>query len=106
MDDRAAQLRKLNGFRRRLPHCTASALASILADVRENGIPEGGVRRHRFKDARDFQNAAHTPFGAVLQFLVAYDKNAGDQKVTTCAALCFALEGIVRVRQLQSFLFL
>ena len=57
MTDRSAKLLKLNDFRRRLPHCTASALASILADVRKNGIPEGSTSRGAFREARDLQNS-------------------------------------------------
>ena len=67
MTERSAKLLKLNDFRRRLPHCTASALASILADVRKNGIPEGSTSRGAFREARDLQNSQMTPFGPVLQ---------------------------------------
>ena len=66
MADRAAKLRKLDDFRRRLPHCTASALSEILADIKVNGIPEGGTSRHRLKDARDKQNSENTHFGPIL----------------------------------------
>ena len=34
--------RKLNSSRRRLPHVSASALAAVLADIEEHGMPEGG----------------------------------------------------------------
>ena len=45
MSDRPTKLRKLNDFRRRLPHCTASALAAILADIKEHGLPDGNTSR-------------------------------------------------------------
>ena len=60
MDDRAAKLRRLNSFRRRLPHCSARALAAILKDIKANGMPEGGTSRQVLKDARNLQNATHT----------------------------------------------
>jgi hypothetical protein len=82
MSDRSAKLRKLNGFRRRLPHCTASALAAILADVRENGIPEGNTSRNALRDARDLQNSELTPSGAVIQTRTVYDKHDGEQQLT------------------------
>ena len=75
MDDRAAKLRRLNSFRRRLPHCSARALAAILKDVKDNGMPEGGTSRGVFKDARNLQNATQTPWGKTLQTISVIDKD-------------------------------
>ena len=75
MVDRAAKLRRLNCFRRRLPHCSAKALAAILKDIKGNGMPEGGTSRRVFKDARNLQNATHTPFGKILQTISVVDKD-------------------------------
>ena len=80
MGDRSAKLRKLNDFRRRLPHCTASALSAILADVRETGIPDGD--RNAMRHARDLQNSEPTPFGPVLQTLTVFDNDDEEQKLT------------------------
>jgi len=80
MGDRSAKLRKLNDFRRRLPHCTASALSAILADVRETGIPDGD--RNAMRNARDLQNSEPTPFGPVLQTLTVFDNDDEEQKLT------------------------
>ena len=82
MDDRAAKLRRLNSFRRRLPHCSANALASILNDIKANGMPEGGTSRGVFKDARNLQNATHTPFGKILQSISVIDKDDAEQQLT------------------------
>ena len=65
MSDRAAKLRKLNDFHRRLPHCTASALEAILSNIKKNGVPEGATSRHAFKDARDLQHGRSRPEGEV-----------------------------------------
>ena len=48
----AAKARKLNAFRRRLPHCSASALGAILQAVQYTGLPEGGVGRGALRAAR------------------------------------------------------
>ena len=45
-DVRAAKLRKLNKLRMRVPHTSDSALAAILKDVAENGIPDLVSRNH------------------------------------------------------------
>ena len=62
MGDRAAKLRKLNAFRRKLPHCSASALGAILKEIKQHGVPEGATSRDAFRDARDLQNQTKTPF--------------------------------------------
>ena len=68
MGDRSAKLRKLNDFRRRLPHCTASALSAILAEVNENGVQDGihasaNYARDSLRNARDLQNKEKLPMG-------------------------------------------
>ena len=82
MGDRAAKLRKLNDFRRRLPHCSASALSAIISDVRKHGLPEGGIGRNRLREARDLQNSDPTPFGPILQTAVVIDKGDVEQHLT------------------------
>ena len=51
----ASKARKLNAFRRRLPHCSASALGAILNAVKDTGLPEGDVGRDALRKARDDQ---------------------------------------------------
>ena len=82
MCDRAAKLRKLNDFRRRLPHCTASALSAILSDVRKHGLPECGLDRNRLREARDLQNSEPTPFGPILQTAAVIGKDDVEQQLT------------------------
>ena len=38
--DRAAKLRRLNALRRTCPHLTASALAGVLNEIEEQGLPD------------------------------------------------------------------
>jgi len=40
--DRSAKLRKLNEFRRSMPHCSSSALGKILGAVKDHGLPTDG----------------------------------------------------------------
>jgi hypothetical protein len=82
MGDRAAKLRKLNAFRRKLPHCSASALGAILKEIKQHGVPEGATSRDAFRDARDLQNHTATPFGAIVQTLAVSDKDDVDQQLT------------------------
>ena len=82
MGDRAAKLRKLNAFRRKLPHCSASALGAILKEIKQHGVPEGATSRDAFRDARDLQNHTTTPFGAIVQTLAVSDKDDVDQQLT------------------------
>ena len=65
-----------------MPHCSANALAAILNDIKANGMPEGGTSRGVFKDARNLQNATHTPFGKILQTISVIDKDDAEQQLT------------------------
>ena len=62
--DRAAKLRKLDDFRRRNPFCTASALQSIVRDIKENGAPELFTIKD-MREARKLITAVETPHGPV-----------------------------------------
>lgn len=69
---RAAKLRRLNEFRRSKPHCTASALAAILADVRDNGLPEV-IDRNSMRAARDAVTTTVGQYGPILQSFTCID---------------------------------
>ena len=64
---RAAKVRKLNNIRRQVPHVTASALAAILLAVKQDGLPEGGIRRKSSRNARGVEATAQTPLGPIHQ---------------------------------------
>ena len=97
MDDRAAKLRRLNSFRRRLPHCSANALAAILNDIKANGMPEGGTSRRGFKDARNLQNATQTPWGKTLQTTSVIDKDGCRATADHSSPHCIVVGSILRM---------
>ena len=72
--DRSAKLRKLNDFRRRLPHCSASALGAVVEDIKKHGLPEGPSHRNYLRLARDQQCKEPTPFGPILQRVTVHAK--------------------------------
>jgi len=83
MSDRAAKLRKLNDWRRRLPHCTASALGAVLKEIQKNGLPEGcDLSRNAIRHARDEVAATQTPHGTLLQTITVFDKDENEVEVT------------------------
>ena len=65
--DRKTKLRKLNTFRRKLPHVTASALSAILIAVASYGVPEGSSQRGALRAGRDLEITEDTPYGPILQ---------------------------------------
>eukprot|EP00959_Pyramimonas_sp_CCMP1952_P217578 4550604-Pyramimonas_sp.AAC.1 len=69
---RAAKLRRLNEFRRSKPRCTASALAAILADVRDNGLPEV-IDRNPMRAARDVVTTTVGQYGPIVQSFTCVD---------------------------------
>ena len=74
--DRPAKLRKLNAFRRCLPHTSASALAEMFALVEKEGVPELHNRKH-MQESRDLICNEPTPFGPTVQHMQLVGK--GDQ---------------------------
>ena len=78
LDSRASKLRKLNDFRRRLPHVSASALAEVVAAIQRGGIPEGGHSRGLMREARDQQCKHVGPYGAILDHCTLVGQ-AGDE---------------------------
>ena len=65
--DRAAKLRKLDDFRRRVPHVSASALSAIIAELRDDPLEVHD--RNSIRDARDQRVTEVTPYGTVLTSL-------------------------------------
>jgi hypothetical protein len=80
-DDRPTKLRKLNAFRRQLPHVTASALGAILAAVATHGLPDLHTRDD-LRQARDLQAAAVTPYGPILQTVEVQSKDDTPKQLT------------------------
>ena len=65
MADRSAKLRKLNSFRRKLPHVSARALSSILDEIHQNGVPDMRRREHMLQ-ATALELEEITPYGPLI----------------------------------------
>jgi len=75
--ERSCKLRRLDDFRRKVPHVSATALASILKEAREHGIPEISDRR-AIREARDEQMQEVTPYGSALMELPVVLKDGSE----------------------------
>jgi hypothetical protein len=64
-EQRASKLRRLNNFRRNLPHVSASALAAILQEAAAGNIPEIHHSRGMWEATAAEMNAP-TPYGSLL----------------------------------------
>ena len=71
---RDAKLRKLNTFRRNLPHVSANALASVLDEIERVGLPELRSAKE-LKESRDAIVNAMTPYGPILGVVDAIGNN-------------------------------
>jgi hypothetical protein len=65
-DNRPEKLRRLNNFRRHIPHASASALSAMLEEVRATGLPDLMNRNH-MREARDLETHLQTPYGTIHQ---------------------------------------
>ena len=74
--ERAAKLRRLENFRRKLPHTSASALSAILKEVDSSGMPDIHNRR-ALQVARDMTMAIETPYGPIVQDVQLELENGG-----------------------------
>ena len=66
MVDRESKLRRLNEFRRDVPHVSARALSAILTKAKREGLPELHSRSH-ITSARDISAYEDTPYGLLQQ---------------------------------------
>ena len=65
MASRREKLKKLDEFRRRVPHVSASALSAICQDIEEHGVPE--IHRKRdLHDAARMASAETTSYGPTV----------------------------------------
>ena len=63
--EREIKLRKLNAFRRNLPHVTGAALAAIMQEINENGLPDL-LGRKQITEATHQKMSEVTPCGSML----------------------------------------
>ena len=75
-DERSVKLRKLNAFRRSVPHVSGSALAAILDEVEQSGLPELHSRWDLQK-ATTMELDHETPYGNICDSLKLAAKSGG-----------------------------
>ena len=75
--ERAGKLRRLNAFRRSVPHVSASALSAVLDEVSRSGVPE---LHSRWDLGRATQQdlLQDTPYGQVLDAIQVKSKAGED----------------------------
>ena len=78
MDERPAKLQKLEGLRRRVPHVSASSLASILAEIKQQGVPDLHGRNH-VRQARNAKLESHSAYGPMLKEIQLVAKDGSKQ---------------------------
>ena len=100
----AAKARKLNAFRRRLPHCSASALGAILQAVQDTGLPEGGVGRDALRAARDYQCNEETSYGSLIEHIWVKTSTGEWHAIPICNPFAFLLVAVRDCCQFSSFL--
>ncbi len=66
-DARTAKLRRLDGFRRSKPHCSAAALHEILVDIKRHGAPEMHDRRDMRKARDIMMSDSDAMYGSILR---------------------------------------
>ena len=64
--DRPAKLRKLEDFKRKVPALSASALAGVLQEVRESGLPDLVQRKH-VREATIKTLEKHDAYGPIMK---------------------------------------
>ncbi len=80
MMDRAAKLRKLDAFRRSLPHVSGSALAAVLEEIEQSGMPELRSRWDLGR-ASTLELGHETPYGKCSSTLSLKAKHGSDIKL-------------------------
>ena len=76
---RPQKLQKLDDFKRKLPHVSASALAAILREVKEDGPPELGTRK-QIKEATQ-QALSNDVYGPMINFAEVTLVTGASQKI-------------------------
>ncbi len=74
MASRSAKLRRLGDFRRSKAHCSASAMAQILTDIKNNGLPDLTDRKS-VREARDLVATTQGAYGPILQSIECVDND-------------------------------
>jgi len=88
MGDREAKLRRLNSFRRKLPHASASALSAILTTAADEGLPDLHSRS-ACRAARDLDSIEITPYGPINGSLDVVDSDGTPRSIPIANPLAF-----------------
>ena len=105
--DRSAKLRKLNEFRRSMPHCSSSALGKILGAVKDHGLPtDGSLNRDLFRNARDEQCNELTPFGPMLQQISLIGKDGAALQMHVAHPAAVLWKAVKECKPFRAFLLL
>ena len=100
----ASKARKLNAFRRRLPHCSASALGAILNFVKHTGLPDGDVGRNAFRKARDDQCSESIHGCSLIEHIIVKKANGQELSIPICNPFAFLLLAVRDCEQFSLFL--
>ena len=103
MAARAAKLRRLNEFRRNKPHCSASAMAAILEDIKENGLPEI-IDRNSMRGARNALTTSVGMYGPIIQSIGCVDKDGGTKHIPVACPFASLSAAVEESASFRSFL--
>ena len=102
MSERASKLRRLNGFRRALPHVSASALSAILAEVAAEGMPELHSRRDLSAATAELMNES-TPYGPIAQTVDVATTDGGTMRLLVAHPLALLWHAVRVARPFANF---
>ena len=102
IEPRRAKLRKLDAFRRNLPHMSASALAAVLEAVDKEGIPDIH-NRNALREARDEINDIHTPFGAIHREVMMHGVRTAQKKIRLAHPLALMWSALTSSQSFNDF---
>ena len=97
-----AKLEKLNTFRRKLPHCSASALPAMLELAEREGIPELHSRKH-MRESRDQVCNEETPFGPVTVYVDMIDNTDSIKRIAVAHPLAYFWTALVRSNTFSAY---
>ena len=87
--ERPAKLARLTQMRRGLPYMSASAMAALLKDVKESGVPELCGRKHIKASRVEAIQMAGGPFGPLIQSVEVIGKAGKPMSVDIISPLAF-----------------
>ena len=102
MAERERKLRRLDAFRRGKAHCSASAMAQILSDIKRNGLPEL-TDRNALREATNLVAAARGAYGPIVQSITCVDADGASKRIPIAcpfASLAAAVEESAGFRRL------